>query len=407
MTVFVGGGPAEPLTLIAALQAAPDTSAGVHYVCMVIPGFNQTDLAVLHPDTRVTVFFMTRTLRQSADAERVHYIPMQYRDIYDFLAHDMRFDLALFQTAPANATGDFSLGLSADFVPAVLEQTVTVAAQVNRGMPAPPGAPTVPPSRIDYAIDCDQPVPPYPLVEPTPEAHQIGQQVATLVKDGDCIQTGIGGIPYAILFALQDRNDLGFHSGMVDDGVMALSQAGVITGKAKSIDQGKMITGLAMGTPALYEWAAQAPDLFYRPVSYTHDTSVLRQIDNLVSINSALEVDLFGQVNAEMLGGRQLNGTGGAVDFIRGAARSRGGRSIIALTATAAGGTRSRIVPSLDTLTAATALRTDVEYIVTEYGIVRLRPLPMRARGDALIDLAAPRFRDTLRERWRDIRKRL
>ena len=368
MTVFVAGGPVEPLTLIEALQAAPDASAGVHYVCIVVPGLNHTDLAALHPDTRVTVFFMTPALRTSATAGRVDCIPLHLRGIYDFLAHELTFDLALFQTAAPPADGHFSLGLSADFVPAVLPCTTTVVAEVNRAMPIPPGAPTLAASRVDYAVDCHRPVTSYPLAEPTPDAQQIGRQVAALIKDGDCIQTGIGAVPYATLFALRDRNDLGLHSGLVDDGVMALAQAGVLTGKTKTIDRGKMITGFALGTPALYEWAGQTPDLVYKPVSYTHDATVLCQLDNFVSINSALQVDLFGQVNAEMLRGRQIAGTGGSVNFMRGASRSPGGRSIIALTATAAGGTISRIVPALDPQNAVTALRTDIEYVITEYG---------------------------------------
>ena len=182
---------------------------------------------------------------------------------------------------------------------------------------------------------------------------------------------------------------------------MVLADAGNITGRCKNQDQYKIVTGTTLGGEALIEWAGSAPELRFRPVSHTHDIGVIRQIDNFVSINSALEVDLFGQVNADMLEGRQFSGTGGAVDMMRGATMSRGGRSIVALKAITAKGKKSRIVTALSRNTAATALRTDVDYVVTEYGARRIRHLPISARAEALIEIAAPEFRDQLRDDWR------
>jgi 4-hydroxybutyrate CoA-transferase len=217
--------------------------------------------------------------------------------------------------------------------------------------------------------------------------------VADLIRDGDCIQTGIGAIPAAILAALANKNDLGLHSGLIDDGGMALIERGVMTSRAKPIDRGQHVTGMALGSTALMDWLAQRPDVMFRGADHTHEVRAIREIPNFVSINSAVEIDLFGQVNAERVGGRQLSGTGGSVDFMRAAKASRGGRSIVAMTATARGGSVSRIVPRVEL---ATALRTDVDLIVTEYGVADLKHASAAARVEALIDIAAPAFRDAL-----------
>ena len=224
--------------------------------------------------------------------------------------------------------------------------------------------------------------------------------MADLIENGDCIQIGIGGIPNACLAKLSDKNDLGIHSGMISDGVMALTLAGNITGSRKSLDNGKIISGVTHGSESLHEWAGEALQLAVRPVCYTHNVAVIGQIDNFVSINSALEIDLLGQVNSDMLHGRQISGSGGAVDMMRGAAYSRGGRSIIALSATANGGRNSRIVSTLAPDTATTALRTDIDYVVTEFGSRRVRHLSLNARAEALIEISHPDFRDQLRSEW-------
>jgi 4-hydroxybutyrate CoA-transferase len=222
----------------------------------------------------------------------------------------------------------------------------------------------------------------------------IAKHVAGLIRDGDCIQTGIGAIPAAILAALTDRNDLGLHSGLLDDGGRALIQRGVMTGAVKSLDRGFHVTGMALGGAELHAWLADERSVMFRGADHTHDFSVIRQIDNFVSINSAVEVDLYGQINAEQVDGRQISGTGGSVDFMRAAKAARGGRSIVAMSATARGGSVSRIVPAVSLVT---ALRTDVDLVVTEYGIAALRDAPAARRVDALIDIAAPQFRDELR----------
>jgi 4-hydroxybutyrate CoA-transferase len=226
-------------------------------------------------------------------------------------------------------------------------------------------------------------------------ADAIGAVVANEVRDGDCLQTGIGAIPAAILARLGDKNDLGMHGGLIDDGGMRLIRNGNLTGARKEIDRGAHVTGMALGSAALLAWLADASEVVFRGADHTHEVGVIGQLSNFVSVNSAVEVDLYGQVNAEMAGGRQISGTGGAVDFMRGARASRGGRSIVAMQATARGGTLSRIVPRVELVT---ALRTDVDLVVTEYGVARLRDAPLLQRAQALIGIAAPQFRDQLRE---------
>ena len=229
---------------------------------------------------------------------------------------------------------------------------------------------------------------------------RIGRNVAGLVDDGDCLQTGVGAIPDAVLDSLSSHRHLGFHSGMLCDGARKLIDAGVITGERKTRDRGRHVTGFVYGDADLYGWAVTRDDLDLRPVSYTHDAGVLASLDNLVIVNSAVQVDLFGQINAEMIGARQISGTGGAVDFFRGAALGRGGRSIVALPSTAARGSRSRIVVRLDPPGVATALRTDCDYVVTEFGVASLSGRTVDERAEALIGVSAPEFRRELEERW-------
>lgn len=399
MRVFVAGGTNEPLDLIAALKASPESSSGVTYVQPILPGLNGTDFSSFHPSASMQIFMLAPPLQDGYRKGRIDFLPMQLRAVSDYLSRGARFDLALIQLTEASRVGQFNAGLNVDVLDAVLGNSKCVVAEINTAMPAPPGSRLVAQDQVRYAVRCNRQLIPYPIADPTPEAKKIGQLVAGLIKDGDCIQTGIGNVPYAVLNALNEKNDLGLHSGIVDDGVMMLAERGVLTGARKAIDTGKMVVCMAIGTQSLYQWAATREDLIIKPVTYTHDHSVLSRLDNFISINSALQVDCLGQVNSEMINGRQIAGTGGAVDFMRGAAASRGGRSIIALTATAAGGKVSRIIPVLEGLTVATALRTDIDTVVTEYGIAELRYLSSRARGDALIEIAAPQFRDELKDR--------
>lgn len=399
MTVFVAGATAEPRHVLAALERQGERCAGVHFVSISIPGMNSFDFSALHPEARSTAFFATPENRASIASGRTDFIPLQYSAIFDYLQKELKIDAVLAQLPPAQGDA-VSLGISADFLPAVLDKAGTVFAELNEQQPVPADAPTWPADSIDYVVACDGPVPIFPSQNCDEAAVAIGRHVAELIYDGDCLQIGIGAIPGAVLDALADKSDLGIHSGLICDGVMTLAEAGNISGRHKNQDRNKIVTCATLGSEALIEWAGSAPHLAIRPVNHTHDVGVIRQIDNFVSINSAVQVDLFGQVSADMLDGQQWTGPGGAVDMMRGAALSSGGRSIVALRSTAANGRKSRIVAALGHDTAATALRTDIDIVVTEYGARRIRHLPTKARAEALIEIAAPVFRDQLRDEW-------
>lgn len=395
MTVFVAGATAEPSGILEALSQSEGTCAGVHFVSVSIPGMNTVDFSSFDADAKSTDFFATPQNKASMAAGRVDYIPLQYRAIYDYLEHDLEIDAVIVQLPPAGPDGQISHGVSSDFLPAVLEKAHMVIGEINSNQPSPVGSLSMAESQLDYAVKVDRPVLTYPIAKISETVRTIGNEVASLINDGDCIQIGIGAVPDATMVALTNKNDLRFHSGMISDGVMALAKAGTITGQ--------LTIGATLGSQELIEWVGASEHIIIRPVNHTHDPATLSQIDNFVSINSALEIDLFGQVNADMLDGRQVSGTGGSVDMMRGAALSKGGRSIIALNATASKGTVSRIVPALPVNTAATALRSDIDYVVTEYGSCRIKHLPVQARAEALIELAAPEFRDGLRTQWKNL----
>jgi 4-hydroxybutyrate CoA-transferase len=400
MTVFVAGATAEPLEILGALRDKSECCAGVRFVSVTIPGINHSDFSELHKQARSTAFFATTANSRSVAKGRTEFIPMHYSSIYRYLERELKIDAAIIQLPPAGQNGMHSLGISADFAPAILEKATLVIGEINERQPVVSDAPHLSPARLDFAVACEQPVATLEQRGVSEISAKIGYQVAERVNDGDCIQVGIGAIPDAVLAALSEKNDLGIHSGMISDGVMALARSGNLSGSRKTIDQGRIVSGATLGSKELIEWAGEAPQLSIRPVGYTHDSGVIGEIEKFVSINSAMEVDLFGQVNADILGGRQFSGTGGSVDMIRGAALSRGGKSFVALSSTAKGGTVSRIVAALAPNTATTALRTDIDFVVTEFGARRIRHLPVMERAEALIEIAHPDFRDRLRDEW-------
>jgi 4-hydroxybutyrate CoA-transferase len=396
MRVYVGGSSNEPTGLLDAIAAQPACAAGVTFVQFPLAGLNNRDLSALHPEARLECFFMAPQLADGLAQGRVAFLPMQMRAVYDYIA-GQAFDVVLLQAA-YDRDGRLRLGPNVDFAAAAMAKARTLAAEVNDAFIAPAGCPLVPESRFDALVRTRRTLTPFDGGTPDAAANEIARHVAALVGDGDCIQTGIGAIPAAILAALANKNDLGLHSGLIDDGGMALIERGVMTGRAKAIDRGLHVTGMALGSAALLDWLADRPDVAFRGADHTHEVRAIRDIANFVSINSAVEIDLFGQVNAERVAGRQISGTGGSVDFMRAAKSSNGGRSIVAMTATARGGAVSRIVPRVELVT---ALRTDVDLVVTEHGVAKLKHASTAARAEALIGIAAPGFRDELRDSLR------
>ena len=391
--VFVTGSSNEPVGLLEALVGAREAVRDATFVQFPLPGLNRFDFTALNSSVRVETFFMTPALRKAVDPSRISYLPMQMRYVYEYLRRSP-LDYTLVQVA-RDREGQLRLGPNADFFDAVCESAKIVVAELNEGFVAAAGAPLVPETTIDYVVETGRPLTEMSLSKIDPVSERIGALVAALIGDGDCIQTGIGAIPAAILASLSQHNDLGLHGGLIDDGGMALVRNGNLNGAAKTRDLGIHTTAMAVGSLDLYEWLADTPSVQLAGANITHEISILGSIEHFVSINSAVEVDLEGQVNAEVIAGRQISGTGGSVDFMRAAKASRGGRSIIAMTATAKDDTVSRIVPKVEMVT---ALRTDVDIVVTEYGVADLRHSTQRKRREALIGIAHPDFQTTLRD---------
>ncbi|MPL97799.1 Butanoate coenzyme A-transferase [bioreactor metagenome] len=259
----------------------------------------------------------------------------------------------------------------------------------------------VPVSDLDIIVETD-----VPLIELKPPVitdveRAIGENCASLIKDGDTLQLGIGAIPDAVLLFLKDKKDLGIHSEMFSDGVVELVEAGVVTNKRKTLHPGKSVVTFLMGTRRLYDFVNDNPSVFMMPVDYVNDPYIIRQNDNLISINSCVQVDLQGQVVSTSIGKREISGVGGQVDFVRGANLSKGGKSIMAMPSTAAGGTVSKITPLIDAGASVTTSRHDVGYVVTEYGVAELRGKTLRDRARALIAIAHPDFRASLAEEFK------
>ena len=312
-------------------------------------------------------------------------------------------DVAFVQVSPADAEGNHSYGLISDYTRAMVEKARTVIAEVNEQVPYTFGE-LLPASKIDVAVQVSRSPVEVPAAKISETDEEIAKHCAAYIVDGSVIQTGVGAVPDAILRLLHDRKDLGVHSGMLGDGLVDLAEAGVITNARKEIDRGVSINGALIGTKRLYDWAHRNDAIRMTATGYTHDAGVLGQLSRLVTINSAMEVDLTGQVNAEQSGPAYLGGTGGQVDFVRAGVRSPDGHSIIALPSTAKKGTISKIVASLNG--PVTTARTEADVIVTEYGAAELRGQPLAERARRLVAIAHPDFREDLDRAAHEIAKR-
>jgi acyl-CoA hydrolase len=306
-------------------------------------------------------------------------------------------DVALINVTRPDAHGFCSLGTSVDAALAACRSAKTVIAQLNASVPRTLGDSFVHVSEIDLAVEVDQP--PYEHVEPPigEAERRIGEYVAELVPDGATLQMGIGSIPSAVGLALRDKRDLGAHTELFTDVVLDLVESGALTGAAKEINRGKIVTAFLMGSRRLYRFVDDNPMVEMRPVDYTNDTSVIRRFRRMVAINSAISVDLTGQVSADSIGTRFYSGVGGQMDFMRGAALADEGRAIIAMPSTAAVGAVSRICAVLPEGAGVVTSRAHVRTVVTEYGVAELFGRSVRERAHALIGIAHPDFREELR----------
>jgi acyl-CoA hydrolase/GNAT superfamily N-acetyltransferase len=395
--ILIGSGAAEPVRLVEALVEHGDHLADNEIVHLLTLGPAPYVRAELQTRFRHTAFFIGANTREAVQEGRADFMPVFLSDIPRLIrSRRVRIDVALVSLSPPDEHGYGSLGVSVDIVRAAVDAADVVLAEVNPNMPRTLGDSFLHVDRVDRLVPVDYPLFELSPVAPDDVSEQIGRNVAALVPDGATLQMGIGKIPDAVLRALRQHNDLGVHTEMLSDGVMELVERGVVNGAAKTLLPGKAVTSFLMGTRRLYSWAHDNPALEMRGTSFTNDPLTISRNDRMIAINSALAVDLTGQVAADTIGGRFFSGIGGQVDFIRGAARSKGGRPIIALPSTARRGAVSRIQSTFEEGAGVVTTRGDVHYVATEFGFADLWGKNIRQRAMALIEVAHPDFRSDL-----------
>jgi len=397
--VVFGNGCGEPQKLVAALVERAAELRGVEIVHMIAVGRTEYCKPAFRDSFFHNSLFVGGGSRQAVADGRADYTPVFFFEIPRLFSEGrLPIDVAFIQLSPPDKFGNCSFGISVDYTKPAAKAATTVVAQINPKMPRTHGDAFIHVTQLDCIVECDddliEEAP--PPIGPVEEA--IGRRVAELVDDGATLQLGIGAIPDAVLTFLHDRTDLGIHSEMFSDGVVELVEAGVITNRRKKLYTDKMVATLLMGTRRLYDFVDDNTMVRMFPVDHVNNPSVIGQNDRVVAINSALQVDLLGQVVADTIGPLQYTGVGGQVDFFRGAAFSAGGKSIIALPSTAKGGTISRIVATPAPGAAITTSRAEVDYVVTEHGVAHLKGRRMRERAEALLAIADPAFQVRLEE---------
>lgn len=348
---------------------------------------------------RHRALFTGPNAREAVNSGRADYVPVFLSEIPQLIKTGiLPIDVALIHVSPPDEHGFCSLGVGIECTKAAAESAKAVVALVNTRMPRALGDAFIHVSKLTHVVETDAPIIELPGNPggPGDVAKAIGCHVALLIRDGDTLQMGIGEIPDAVLLYLKDKRHLGIHTEMFSDGVVELFESGVITGEKKTLHPGKIVSSFVLGTRKTFDFLDNNPFVEFHPSDYVNDPFVIARHDNIVAINSAISVDLTGQVNSDSIGGSIYSGFGGQVDFVRGAARARGGRPIMALPATARGGTVSRIVPVLAEGAGVVTTRADVRYVVTEYGVAEMFGRSLRERAKALIAIAHPQFRDEL-----------
>jgi acyl-CoA hydrolase len=385
--ILLGGATADPVAVIHAVAMEPDLWQGKTLTGAFIPGVNERDYAAVGHDTTVEAIFATVGLRRDG---RVRHLPLHYSAFWDRLARPGMVDLVYMTVPPPANDGTFGYGLTCDFIPAALAAGAKIVGIVNPNMPDLPHGPRIPRDRFTALTQDDAALPELGSGAADAESVAIADHVIGLLRPGDTLQMGLGKLPGVILsrLAAAGLRDLAYHGGMVTPGIL----------DAAPLFPRGITSGTVLGDAAFYARVATVPGLRLAPVGVTHAHAVLAAIPSFVAINSVIEVDLSGQMNGEVLNGRQVSGQGGLVDFIRGARASAGGRSIVVLPATASGRTKSRILPQLGPGTPVSVARGDADIVVTEYGVAHLREASLAERAERLTAIAAPQFRDALRK---------
>jgi 4-hydroxybutyrate CoA-transferase len=396
--VYVPGSSAAPLTFMDELLRDPAFTRDARLLTSYVPGINALNLDALHPSGQVTGLFMQPGLAVAQREGRFRALPMSYAGFVKHISDEVDVDLAVVQLSAPDAHGLCSLGPAVEFMPAVLRKCRRRLGLINRQTPRVHGSVTVPFDTLDYVCEVDTPLPVY-IAPADAGTEAIARHIAPLVDDDVVLQAGLGKVPTALMRLLRDRRGLKLHSGMLSDGLLELAAAGAL-----DMDHAHT-TCVLVGSSAFYERVRDFTPLRVVGCEITHDPARLAALERFVAVNSALEVDLFGQCNLELTRGAAVSGAGGAPDFARAGRLSRGGCSIVALHAAHKQG--SRIVPALGDEALASLSRVDVDFVVTEHGVARLAGASVHERAQALIEVAAPQYRPELHDAWRAIAARL
>ena len=388
----------EPRVLPATLMKRVDELTDVQIVHMVPMGEALYCRPEYAGSFRHVALFSGAPTREAIWENRADYVPYVFSEIPFLFDSVLPVDVAMVTVSPPDKNGFCSLGVSVDYTKKAVESAKIVIAEINKAMPRTHGDSFVHVSEIDCFVEVDIPIAELKATELTEVEINIGKYVTELIEDGSCLQLGIGGIPDAVLKNLGSLKDLGVHSEMISDGVKHLVEKGIVNGRKKNFHKDKIVITFLMGSREFYDWVDDNPIIEMRTVDYTNNPYIIAQNKNMVAINSALEVDLLGQVCADTIGPKQFSGVGGQLDFVRGARMSEGGKAVIALPSTAKGGI-SRIVPTLKEGAAVTTSRNDVDYVVTDYGIASLKGKTVRDRMKALINIAHPNVREELQKK--------
>lgn len=397
--IYISGNAATPFNLMEALAHRKDELQDVEVAHVLLFGDDPLSKPGMEGHFRHNSLFVGPADREAVNEGRADYIPVFLYEIpMLFRSGKLPIDVAFMHLSPPDEHGFMSYGVECLASKAAAETAKTVIAQVNEKMPRTLGDSFIHVSRVAKVAEISQDIRELQPIPFTEVEKKIGANIASLVEDGSTLQLGIGGIPNAALKAMFDKRDLGVHSEMVSDSIVEAIDAGVITGAKKTLHPGKVIATFYLGTKNLYDAVDNNPVFETHPTEYSNHPFVIRQNEKMVAINSAIEVDLTGQVCSDSIGTKIYSGFGGQVDFIRGAAQSKGGKPIIALPSTARGGKISKIMPTLQVGAGVVTTRADVHYVVTEYGIAYLHGKNLRQRAEALISVSHPDFRPMLEE---------
>ncbi len=404
MRVYIHPGCAEPEVLVEGLIARAPQVRDVEIVHLLTLGKADYVAPEMAPHFRHNAMFIGANVRDAVNDGRADYTPIYLSEVENLFESQMPIDVALIQVSPPDEHGFCSFGVGIDTTLTAAKMARTVIAQVNPLMPRTYGDSFIHISEIDAIVEASRPLCEMPREEISHLHRAIARNVSTLIEDGATLQLGIGGIPDAVLLELRDRKDLGVHTEMLSHNAIPLIESGAINGSRKTLHPRKVILSFVLGTKELFDYVHNNPAFEFHPCAYTNDPFVIAQNENMIAVNSTLQVDVTGQVCSDSIGQYLYSGFGGQVDFIRGARHSKGGKPIIAMPATAKNGSVSRIVPVLTPGSGVVASRGSIHYVVTEFGIAYLHGKSIRERAEELIGIAHPSFRGELYDYCRETR---